>query len=356
MRTYLVFMLSCILALNLWSQDTLSDYHNIAFGNKDQERKANINIGLSGDIKNLQGTQANIFSSVVRQKTKGWNGALFMALTVKDMSGLQSAFVTNVVGGKTIGMQYSVLTNATKGLYGLQLSVMNNLCGSDFSGSQISFISNISKGIAFGCQVSAFMNICASKSNGVQVSMYNYADSLDGVQVGVVNFSPVHSKGVQIGLVNYTADNTKRKYGLVNISPYTNIQFMSFVGTSSKINLAARFRNQNTYNIIGFATHYEGLMEDFSGALFYRLGYWKWIKGKWDCSADLGYYHIMSTDSERSAANNNFYSIQAHCNLDYKFRDYLTFFASVGYEYTRYYSKNEVYHNRPLLEIGTILF
>ena len=353
----LVLAILCLFStLGIYCQNAFKDYHNIALGNKDSIRKANINIGISGDINALKGIQFNLFSSVVRQNAKGWDGALFMSLDVKDIKGIQTAVVANVTGSKMTGLQLATVTNAAHKLKGLQFSAMNNLCATNFSGAQISAVTNISKGINHGCQASLFFNLCTTKSNGVQFSMYNYADSLDGLQIGFFNYATSHKKGIQVGLINYTEDNSKRKFGLVNLTPSTNIQMMSYFGTSSKINIAARFKNQNTYNIIGFGTHYEGLNKDFSGTLFYRIGYWKKIHNKLDLSGDLGYYHIMSFEDETQTNSKNYYSIQTHLNLDYIYKQYITFFTSLGYEYTRFYNKDETYHKRFIFEAGIILF
>ena len=81
---------------------------------------------------------------------------------------------------------------------------------------------------------------------GYQFSPFNYADTLNGLQTGLINICIEQQKGVQIGIFNYSRNNTIKKIGLVNLSPLTRIQMMLFFGNASKINVAARFKNNNT--------------------------------------------------------------------------------------------------------------
>ena len=50
---------------------------------------------------------------------------------------------------------------------------------------------------------------------------------------------------------------------------------MLFGGNANKLNVAVRLRNRSTYSILGVGSHYMGLDEKFSGAVFYRLGLYK---------------------------------------------------------------------------------
>ncbi len=96
-----------------------------------------------------------------------------------------------------------------------------------------------------------------------------------------------HPRGVQIGVVNYTRDPEARKIGLVNINPQTRIDVLPYVGSSTRLNLALRFRNAHTYTMFGVGSHFLGLDEDFSGELFYRMGRYWTIAPKWTLGGDL---------------------------------------------------------------------
>ena len=137
---------------------------------------------------------------------------------------------------------------------------------------QLSGITNVAMGVKRGMQISGVANVCSSYMRGIQISAYNYADSLNGWQIGLVNSCYSHPRGWQVGIINYSRDTKVHKLGLVNVNPLTRVDLMTFAGSSSKLNMAVRFRNRRTYNIIDVGTHYMGFDEDFSGGVYYRIG------------------------------------------------------------------------------------
>lgn len=76
-----------------------------------------------------------------------------------------------------------------------------------------------------------------------------------------------------MGIINFTMDSISKHYGLVNINPKTRVDLMGFAGTNSKANIAVRFRNRSTYNIIGLGTHYMGLDENFAKISIHSVNY-----------------------------------------------------------------------------------
>ena len=107
-----------------------------------------------------------------------------------------------------------------------------------------------------GLQLSALLNVSSSMMGGWQLGAFNYTDSLNGAQIGVFNLGRKRPKGWQIGLVNVSYDSIGHKIGLVNINPKTHIDLMLYGGSSTKINLAVRYRNRSTYNMVGVGTHF----------------------------------------------------------------------------------------------------
>ena len=203
-----------------------------------------------------------------------------------------------------------------------------------------------------GMQLSAILNVSSAMMRGLQLGAINYADSLNGAQIGLFNLARKHPKGWQVGLINVSYDSIGHKIGLVNVNPMTNIDLMVYGGSSTKVNVAMRYRNRSTYNIWGVGTHFMGLDSKFSGALFYRLGqYWQ-LSPKWSLSGDVGYYHVETFSKHNSEKPERLYSLQARLNADYQFSKKVGAFASVGWGLTRYYDRNETYRNRPLFELG----
>ena len=253
----------------------------------------------------------------------------------------------------TKAFQLGVISSiATDGGKGVQLAGMSNTSAHVFNGLQLSSVSNITRGMNSGLQLSGVLNVSSAMHRGVQLGAVNYADSLNGVQIGVFNVARRRPKGWQVGIVNMSYDSIGHKIGLVNINPMTDIDVMVYGGSSTKTNLAVRYRNRSTYNIFGVGTHFMGLDSKFSGALFYRLGQYVQLSPKWSLSGDIGYYHVETFSRNNSEKPERLYSLQARINADYQFSKRFGAFASVGWGLTRYYDRNETYRNRPLVELG----
>ena len=250
-------------------------------------------------------------------------------------------------------VQFGIISSvATDGGHGVQLSGLSNTSAHKFNGLQLSSVSNITAGMDKGVQLSGILNVSSAMQRGLQLGAINYADSLNGAQIGLFNIARKRPKGWQVGLVNLSYDSIGHKIGLVNVNPMTDIDIMLYGGSSTKANLAVRYRNKSTYSIMGVGTHFMGLDSKFSGALFYRLGLYKQLSPKWSLSGDVGYYHVETFSKHNSDKPERLYSLQARLNADYQFSRKFGAFASVGWGLTRYYDRNETYRNRPLVELG----
>ena len=279
----------------------------------------------------------------------------FVLLIVVPCTTFAQRFPIGIVSVQdtTKAVQFGLISSiATDGGRGLQLSGVSNTSARLFNGLQLSAVSNITNGMDRGLQLSGILNVSTDLMRGWQWGAVNYADSLSGAQIGVFNLSRQRTKGWQIGLVNMSYDDMGHKIGLVNINPQTAIDLMLYGGTASKTNIALRFRNRSTYNIIGIGTHFMGLDSKFSGALFYRLGQYFPLTDKWSLSGDIGFYHVETFEKHSSNKPQRLYSLQARVNADYQISRRLGVFASVGWEETRYYNHNKSYHSRPLVELG----
>ena len=292
------------------------------------------NVSLFCSPDTLRGVQIGAFSSVVRQQ----------------MRGVSLAGIINSVGDDMRGVQISGVSNVVKGGNGVQLSLFNNVSSSPFRGVQLSGLSNVSMGMKRGLQIAA-ANVSSSYMRGLQLGGYNYADTLNGSQIGLFNVCLSHPRGVQIGVINYSRDTVAHKIGLVNVNPKTRIDYMFYGGSATKANLAIRFRNRSTYNILGIGTHYFGLDEKFSGALFYRIGQYFQLSPKFSLSGDLGFYHVESFQEHSQDKPERLYSLQARINADYQLGRYTSAFASVGYGDTHYYHGGR-YRRRAIVEAG----
>ena len=279
--------------------------------------------------------------------------AAFMALSCSSVCAQN--FPVGIVSTQDSvkGIQFGVISSvAPEGGHGVQFAGVSNTSASVFNGLQLGGVTNITRGMNKGLQLSGILNVSTDEMRGWQWGAVNYADTLNGVQLGAFNVVSRHPRGWQVGLINLSYDTIGHKIGLVNVNPNTDIDLMLFGGTANKGNVALRYRNKSTYNIIGFGTHYMGLDSKFSGALFYRLGQYYQLSPKWSVSADVGFYHVETFEHNSTDKPERLYSLQARVNADYQISRKVGAFASVGWEETRYYDHNVSYHSRPLVELG----
>ena len=319
-----LLMCFCLLATQAQAEGKRKWYHNMAFGanrtTTDSLLFSNLNVGIFSSVDTLHGFQYGLISSVATREMIGLNMATFFGFS-----------------NKTRGVQVAGMTNNT-----LQ----------PLEGMQLAAVTNVAMGVQRGMQLSGLANICAGRMRGVQTSIYNVADTLTGVQLGVANMSDRQTKGWQIGVVNMSHDSLARKVGFVNIGPHTHIDLLTYAGTSTKLNGALRFRNRHTYTMIGLGTHYLGIDEKFSGALFYRFGRHFQLSPKWMVSGDVGYSHIEFFRQESTHKPQRLYALQAHVNVDYRLGPTMGLFASVGYGDTRHYGSRRRYEQQWIGEVG----
>ncbi|MGN1376225.1 MAG: DUF3943 domain-containing protein, partial [Prevotella sp.] len=268
------------------------------------------------------------------------------------LNGLQTNLMTSFARTSMHGLQLSLLSNVANNTVGAQISAFGNVSLSPLNGAQISGVTNISRGIRKGLQLSLLSNISSNTMSGGQIGAYNYADTLSGAQVGLVNVSIKGHKGLQIGLINYSRDTLSHKIGLVSISPKTQTDILLYAGNSNKLNAAIRFRNRSTYSIFGFGTHYLGLDEDFSGSLYYRIGRYIRLNKRLSLSADAGYFHIETFRHNSEEKPDRLYSLQLRANADYRIGDYTSVFGSLGYGNTRYYNHHRHFRQKMIIETG----
>lgn len=316
---------------------------------------SNFNIGLFDNVDTLYGFQIGALTSVVRKEMRGVNIGGLSSISRGKAYGLTLGGIINAVDGDMRGLQMAGVANITTSANGVQIAGLTNACTTPFRGIQISGITNISMGVKRGIQLAGAANVCSSYMRGIQIASYNYADTLNGSQLGIINVCVSHPRGVQVGIINYSRDTVAHKIGLVNVNPNTKTDLMFYAGSATKINVAVRFRNRSTYNIIGVGTHYMGLDEKFSGAVFYRIGQYFMLSPRWSVSGDIGFAHVETFSEDSGDKPDRLYSLQARINLDCKVGKLLGAFLTVGYGDTRHYYHSQRYRARAIVEGGITL-
>ena len=288
-----------------------------------------------------------------RNRLVAFLAGLLMSGTAGAQHGLSIDIGTNHAEDSTRVSHFSIgLNNHTDTLKGVQLNVISNISLSPLQGLQLAPCANISRGMEAGMQLAGLLNVTEGYMRGMQLGAYNYADSVNGTQLGIINVAHSHPKGWQVGIVNYTHDTIAQKIGLINVNPKTIVDFMAYGGTGTRFNAAVRFRNRSTYNILGVGTHYTGLDDKFSGALFYRVGQYFRLSPNWSVSGDVGYYHIETFRHHNADAPDRLFSLQARLNADYRISRIIGGFVSIGYGDTRHYQFARRYREHPFFEAG----
>ena len=326
---------------------------NIVRGNATGFMLAGLMNATGGNASGLQ------TAGIVNVTGKSYNGLSiggFMNVSSEKMNGLQLSSVLNASGGTMKGAQLALLTNVGVDIEGLQTSFISNISAKRMRGLQLGGIGNVAVKADKAFQLASLINVCLDKLHGGQFALGNYAEDVEGAQIGLMNLSTGKVNGWQIGIINHSKDTTAHKIGLININPKTRIQAMFYGGNTSKTNIAIRFKNQKNYSILGIGTHYLDLDDHFSGCLFYRTGLYFPLKKKFEVSGDLGYFHIENFENENDEIPERMYSLQARINLEYKVLRKMGIFVSTGYAMTRHYHKNKFFERKAIIEGGIVLF
>ncbi|WP_321437802.1 hypothetical protein [uncultured Bacteroides sp.] len=354
-----------LLNISLWNPIATSPYDSLS--------TTNVTLGLSSKTYKLKGVGINLFAHFNEHRVNGFTLNGVGEFVKGNMNGIEVSGMFNVVSGHMHGLQIATVQNTNvlhaRGVMisgitnfaigdarGVQLAGVTNMAGSHFSGVQISAGVNIVTSSSDLLQLGGLVNVCAEPINGIQISMGNYAGGVNGVQLGLLNLCGGEVRGVQVGIINHSKDTSAVKIGLVNVNPKTRIQFLSYGGNTTKINLGVRFKNHHTYSILGIGTHYLGLNDKFSGAFFYRVGAELPLMKKLILSSDVGFSHIENFNNEDLTTPERMYSLQFRLNLEYHPLSRFGIFASGGFAHTRYYKANRIYENKPIVELGVVLF
>ncbi|NLZ73150.1 MAG: hypothetical protein GX905_04945 [Bacteroidales bacterium] len=292
---------------------------------------------------NAYGLQLSSLSNITAGDFSGVGITGFLNLMAGDSKGITISGLTNVNGSSHYGLNMAGLLNITgnKGV-GVDIAGLGNVSAGEHRGVMISVLSNVTGESLYGIQIAGLMNINAVDMHGVQISPFNVTVKGKGLQLGLVNFYAEDFKGLQLGLVN--------------ANPSTKVQWMIYGGSSTKINTAARFKNDLFYTILGVGTHYLDFKDKFSGALFYRAGLGFPIYKNLSLSGDLGYQHIETFKNKNEGFPKRLYALEARLNLEYRLNDDFALFATGGFSHSRHYNKSQMYKNRAIIEAGIILF
>jgi hypothetical protein len=150
--------------------------------------KFSINI-LGGYSGGVDGAEFSSLGSVLQGNMRGAQFSGLGNIVLQETKGVQFAGLFNIGLGNVKAAQFAGLANITAGkVKAFQASGLLNITTDTTRGFQLAGLANISAGRISGTQMSGLFNY-AKKLNGVQLGVFNYTDSLEkGVPVGFLSF------------------------------------------------------------------------------------------------------------------------------------------------------------------------
>ncbi|WP_228527854.1 carboxypeptidase-like regulatory domain-containing protein [Pararhodonellum marinum] len=116
-----------------------------------------------------------------------------------SVKGLQMAGLANGALGNVEAVQMAGLINFTTGqVKGLQMAGILNLATNEVKGVQMAGIANYSHRDLEGVQLAGVLNV-GRNVRGSQIALFNYADSIKGVPIGLISFVRKGYHQVEIG-------------------------------------------------------------------------------------------------------------------------------------------------------------
>ncbi|MBQ6104299.1 MAG: hypothetical protein IJL06_11590 [Kiritimatiellae bacterium] len=178
-----------------------------------------LRLGLATDHHNVGVLDFNLFYG----HSGGFQrGLQFGAVNVVEgpLSGIQLGLLASVCGvlenSPSAGAQASLLVNYADGLDGIQLGLAFNRNGTG-SGLQLGGVANFSdrfRGIQF-----ALVNLDGDDVRGAQLGLINAgATEFHGLQLGAINGCAGDQHGLQFGILNTAGTMNGLQFGLVNMA------------------------------------------------------------------------------------------------------------------------------------------
>jgi hypothetical protein len=213
------------------SGNTVNDYSlNIlggySFGTRKLELAGLFNIDRDS-VKNLQA--AGLFN-VVGHHTNGVQAAGLVNLNMGTVHGTLFSGLLNVNKDSIRGAEFAGLINVNlKPAGGLQMAGLMNVNLKEVHGLQAAGLMNVSLKKSTGAQIAGLMNVAAGDIYGAQISgLLNFGMRVHGSQIGVFNFADSMS-GVPVGLLSFVRKGYHELEVSANESYPLNVSFRTGV-------------------------------------------------------------------------------------------------------------------------------
>lgn len=187
-------------------------FNGIEIGGLANVNKGDVNGFQLAGIANVNGKSANAImfggiANIVKDSSNAMCFAGIANLIGGNANGMQFAGISNTVNGDVNGGQFAGILNTVNGnTIGIQSSGISNINTGNMVGVQAAGISNVNGGDLIGMQVSGITNVLGGDITGGQLGLMNRAKSVQGFQIGLINFASSYSKGVPLGLFSWVTD------------------------------------------------------------------------------------------------------------------------------------------------------
>jgi hypothetical protein len=233
----------------------------------------------SGYTEEVNGVQLSGFVNTAGGNVKGIQLAGFTNINSSTVLGIQLAGFLNSSSGEANALQASGFVNFVGGKgKGLFMAGFANFLAQESEAALFSGLANLTTGTAKGFFMAGFVNLAFGNVEAAQISGFaNIAGSLKGAQIGVFNWAE-ELDGFQIGLVSYV-----KSVGLRQEIWYDDLRFA---------HIGLRSGGRQVYNLISVGVRTNELTR-------YALG---WAIGKYlsfelfNLEIDLSHYSIVNTE------------------------------------------------------------
>ncbi len=189
--------------LSFHTRNTLS--LNIIGGNSKGLNGVELGGVYNYDDGDVYGVQIAGVVNAVSENVTGTQISGVLNAVKGNVQGVQIAGVVNNNDSITNGIQISGVYQKTHTLRGLQIGGLYNKAVK-VTGGQLSGLINTVDSATTYLQVAGLYNKAAN-IKGVQISgLINTCDTLEGLQIGIINKANYIKKGLAIGLINYVKD------------------------------------------------------------------------------------------------------------------------------------------------------
>ena len=213
------------------SGNVINDYSiNMLGGYSLGTKQIELGFFFNIDRGNVSFLQVAGFANVVGGSVYGAQGAGFFNLNRGEVKAAQFSGFANINLDEARGVQFSGGSNINlKSADGVLAAGFVNYTGASSYGVQVAGFGNFQMGNYRGSQIAGFTNFASEKLSGSQISaFYNHGRNVRGTQIGIFNYADSLG-GVPIGLVSFV----RTGYHKLEISAdevfYTNLAFRTGV-------------------------------------------------------------------------------------------------------------------------------